>query len=120
MIWGKVLVEGLRLDASIGILDHEHERRQPLIVDLVLEVASGAPIAGDIASVYDYRRAADHARKLVNAGHIELVETFAEDLAQACLTDTVVETVTVRARKPDAIADADAVGVEIVRRRKQV
>ena len=119
MTWSKVLVEGLRLDASIGILDHEHETRQPLIVDLVLEVATGTPIIGDINSVYDYRRAANHARKLVDAGHIELVETFAEDLAQACLTDPVVETVMVRARKLDAIADADAVGVEIFRRRPQ-
>jgi len=117
MTWGRVFIEGLELDASIGILDEEHHRRQPLIVDITLEVDTGTPIEGDITSVFDYRMPVDHAKRLVARGHIELVETFAEDLAAACLTDDRVSAVTIRARKPDAIAEAAASGVEIVRSR---
>ncbi|MBC6440836.1 MAG: dihydroneopterin aldolase [Rhodospirillales bacterium] len=115
MSWGKVFLEGLLLEAEIGVLDHEHGRRQPLIVDITMEVNTGAPDENDLCSVIDYRVAADHARSLVASGHIELVETFVERLASACLKDTRVIKVTVRARKPDAIEDAEAAGVEIAR-----
>ncbi len=115
MSWGKVFVERLELDASIGILEREQGQRQPLIVDMEFEVDTGTPVAGDIASVYDYRAPVEHAKRLVEAGHIELVETFAEALADACLADRRVRKVRIRVSKPDAIAEARASGVEIVR-----
>lgn len=112
-----VFIRGLLLEASIGILDHEHHERQPLVVDVELEVETGPPVEGDLASVYDYRQPVEHARALVAAGHIELVETFAERLADLCLADSSVRTITVRVEKPEAIPGAEAAGVEIVRRR---
>ena len=66
-----VFVRGLLLDASIGVLEHEHYERQPLVVDIELEVETGPPVEGDLASVYDYRVPVAHARALVEAGHIE-------------------------------------------------
>ncbi len=113
----RVFVEGLALDASVGVLDSERDARQPLVVDIEMEVDAGAPVEGGLASVVDYRVAAGHARRIVDAGHIELVETFAERLAGACLGDPRVTAVRVRARKPGAVAGAEAAGVEIVRRR---
>ena len=117
MSWGRVFVEGLELSASIGVLEHEHRARQPLFVDITLEVNTGFPVEGDLSSVTDYRVPVDHAKRLVEAGHIELIETFAENLAAACLDDDRVLAATVRAWKPDAIADAKASGVEITRQR---
>lgn len=113
----RVFVEGLTLDASIGVLDRERAARQPLVVDIEMEVETGPPVEGDLSSAVDYRAAAGHARRIVAVGHIELVETFAERLAGACLGDARVAAVRVRARKPGAIADAAAAGVEIARRR---
>jgi dihydroneopterin aldolase len=115
MIWGKVFVEGLELEASIGILEHEHEVRQPLIIDIELDVDTGPPVEGDINSVFDYRIPVEHAKALVEAGHIELVETFAEDLAAACLQDKRVKRARIRVAKPNAIPEAHLSGVEIVR-----
>lgn len=115
MKWGKVFVEGLELEASIGILEHEHRQKQPLIVDIELDVDTGPPVEGDIDSVFDYRIPIDHAKALVDAGHIELVETFAEDLAAACLQDKRVKRARIRVAKPDAITQARLSGVEIVR-----
>ena len=112
-----IFVRGLRLEASIGVLEHEHHARQPLVVDLELEVETGPPVEGDLASVYDYRVPVQHARDLVAGGHIELVESFAERLAALCLEDASVRTVTVRAEKPEAIPGAEGAGIEIVRRR---
>ena len=115
MSWGKVFVEGLQLEATIGILEHERRALQPLVVDIELEVDTGTPIEGDINSVFDYRAPVESAKALVAAGHIELVETFAENLAASCLEDDRVRSVRVRVSKPDAIAEARASGVEIVR-----
>jgi len=114
-----VFVRGLRLDAQIGVLDHERGRVQPLLVDISLEVETGPPVEGDLATVYDYRVPVQHARTLVGAGHIELVETFAERLATLCLEDASVRAVTVRAWKPEAIPGVEAVGIEIVHRRSR-
>jgi 7,8-dihydroneopterin aldolase/epimerase/oxygenase len=115
MNWGRVFVEGLQLEASIGILEHERRALQPLLVDIELEVDTGAPVEGDINSVFDYRAPVECARALVAAGHIELVETFAENLAKSCLDDDRVRSVRVRVSKPDAIKEARTSGVEIVR-----
>lgn len=112
-----VFVRGLLLDASIGVLEHEHHARQPLVVDIELEVEAGPPVEGDLASVYDYRVPVAHARGLVEAGHIELVESFANRLAALCLNDASVRTVTVRVEKPEAIPGAEGAGIEITRRR---
>jgi len=51
------------------------------------------------------------------AGHVNLVETLAERIAGDCLADARVAAVRVRIEKPDVIANAQAVGVEIVRTR---
>jgi len=36
----KVFVRGLKVDAQIGVYDHEHGRAQPLLVDVELDVAA--------------------------------------------------------------------------------
>ena len=54
-------------------------------------------------------------KKIISAGHINLVETMAEEIAKFCLSDSRVISVKVRVEKPDIIADAAGVGVEIER-----
>src|SRR3546814_2748442 len=55
------------------------------------------------------------ARDAVAAGHVRLVETLAERLADECLADRRVLSVRVRVEKLDVFADASSVGVEIER-----
>ena len=56
-------------------------------------------------------------RSVVGAGHVMLVETLAERLAEACLVDERVELVRIRVEKLDVFDDLASVGVEIERRR---
>lgn len=109
----KVFVRGLRLEAEIGVHDHEQGRRQPLIVDVELDVAA----AGwrHLADTVNYETIVAAARALAAAGHIGLVESFAQRLAQACFAEPRVLRARVRVEKPEALApDAAAAGVEIV------
>jgi len=109
----KVLVRGLRLQAEVGLHAHEQGRRQPLIVDIELELAPAR--IEHITDTANYAEVADKAKALAAAGHCNLVETFAHRLAEACLDDDKVLRARVRIEKPEALApDAEAAGVEVV------
>ncbi|HEY2358929.1 MAG TPA: dihydroneopterin aldolase [Phenylobacterium sp.] len=108
----KVFVTGLKVQAEIGVYRHEIGRVQPLVVDVELDV----PSAGSerLSETLNYETILDAARGIASQGHIELVETFAERLARACLGDPRVTRARVRVEKPLALApDAVAAGVEI-------
>ena len=55
---------------------------------------------------------------IIAEGHVNLVETLCERIAASCLTDKRVMAARVRVEKPDIIAHARSVGVEIERARR--
>ena len=107
-----VFVRGLRVEAGIGVHDHEQGRLQSLIIDVTLELAP-APVER-LADTVNYETVAEAARTIAAAGHVGLVETFAERLAKACLNDGRVRRCTVRIEKPGALDGAAAAGCEVV------
>ncbi|WP_292029076.1 dihydroneopterin aldolase [Brevundimonas sp. UBA2416] len=107
-----VFVRGLRVEAGIGVHDHEQGRLQPLVIDVTLELAP-APVER-LADTINYETVAAAARAIVADGHVGLVETFAERLATACLDDARVRRCTVRIEKPGALDAAAAAGCEVV------
>ncbi|MDP1631172.1 MAG: dihydroneopterin aldolase [Caulobacter sp.] len=108
----KVFVRGLRVEAEVGVYIHERGKTQPLVIDVELDVS--AVHAERLAQTVNYERIANDARAIAAEGHIELVEMFAERLADRCLVDPRVTRARVRVEKPMALApDAQAAGVEI-------
>jgi dihydroneopterin aldolase len=109
----RVFVRGLRIDAQIGVYDHEHGRGQPLMIDVELQIEAAHCL--HIADTVNYETIVAKARAIAAEGHWKLVEAFTEKLAEACLSDIRVSRVRVRVEKPQALApDAAAAGVEIV------
>lgn len=119
-----VFIRDLVLQASIGVYPSEHESRQRIRLNLDLAVAdegSGALSRAavgrdDLARVVDYEAVANSARGIVASGHVQLVETLAERIAEAILADPRIRLVRVRVEKLDVFADAASAGVEIERR----
>lgn len=108
-----VFVRELRIDAEIGIYGHEYGRKQPLLIDVELEILAG-PIE-HISDTLNYEDVAARAQAIADAGHVMLIETFAERLARACLEDERVVQARVRVEKPEALAPrAAAAGVEMI------
>jgi dihydroneopterin aldolase len=108
----KVFVTGLKVQAEIGVYRHEIGRVQPLIIDVELDVPTAG--AARLSETLNYETILKAAQDIAADGHIELVETFAERLAQACLADPRVTRARVRVEKPLALApDAVAAGVEL-------
>ena len=108
----RVFVRGLRLRAEIGVHAHEHGRTQPLIVDVELDAELGG--ADRLADTLNYETVVAHAEAVLAGGHLQLVETFADRLARACLADPRVRRARVRAEKPDALPEAEGAGFELV------
>lgn len=114
----RVFVRDLLLDALIGIYPEERVKPQKLLVNLELWVAEtpGEP-PRSYAEVVCYENLVKRTKALLAEGHVDLVETLAERLAAICLEDARVLRTRVRVEKPEAIAEAAGVGVEIERRR---
>jgi dihydroneopterin aldolase len=120
----KMFIRDLVLHASIGVHAHEHAANQRIRVNLDLTIPDDAggnlsrPAVGqdDLSRVVDYEAIVNRIRAIVAAGHVQLVETLAERLAETCLMDPRVSLVCVRVEKLDVFADAASAGVEIERR----
>ena len=112
-----VFVRDLVLMCSIGVYDFEHENKQRVRINLDLAVFEGdiSAVADNIENVVCYEQITKAVRTVCQSGHINLVETMAEDIASVCLENIQVRSVRVRVEKLDVFEDASSVGVEIER-----
>ncbi|MBY0338479.1 MAG: dihydroneopterin aldolase [Acetobacteraceae bacterium] len=117
----RVFVRGLELQARLGV--HAHEKAAPQRILLHVELAVRDESAADgigpdaLGRVVDYEEVVRGARETVARGHVLLVETLAETIADAAMRDSRVEQVEVTVEKPDAFADVMSVGVTVRRTR---
>ena len=112
----RVFIRGLRVQAIIGI--HEHERMHKQAVCFDIEASTDARLARGRdhidSGVTNYARMREIAI-VAAAEEFQLVESLAERVAQRILAELGVAFVEVRVTKPDAFQDADGVGVSIRR-----
>jgi 7,8-dihydroneopterin aldolase/epimerase/oxygenase len=109
-------VEGLRLDAEVGVYPSEHGRRQPVIVSLEAEVApEAAHPDADLGHAVNYAALAETVRQVVGRRHHELLEDLAQELADTMFTDPRILRIALKIDKTAALDDADSVGVSYQR-----
>ncbi len=111
-----MFIRDLVLTCLIGV--HKLERKKPQRVRINLDLAVLEDSEGAVDNLDDvvcYEDVADRIRDLVDSGHVNLVETLAEQIAELCLDDERVRTARVRIEKLDVFEDAASVGVEIER-----
>lgn len=111
-----VFVRDLKVEATVGV--HEHEKRRPQIlsvsVDLTVRELPGAR-ADALDQVVCYEDVVRKVQAICEDGHVNLIETLAERIAVSCLEDARVHAVRVRVEKPQAFAECASVGIEIER-----
>jgi dihydroneopterin aldolase len=114
-----VFIEGLEIEALIGIYDWERRIRQPLLFDLEMAFDNRVPAASDdIAHTLDYKAVSTRIREFVTASDFGLVETLAERVAAVVLAEFPVQRLRLKLSKPGAVRGARAVGVMIERSRE--
>jgi dihydroneopterin aldolase len=116
--WRLVRVRDLVLPVSIGIYDFEKEAPQRVCINVECKVREGdGPIGDDIANVVSYEDIVNGIKSIIAEGHINLVETLAERIADFCLADPRVGYARIGVDKLDIVPEAASVGVEIERSR---
>lgn len=114
----QVLVRDIVVMASVGVYEHEKRYQQRIVVSVDLVIADRYDGRSDrLEDVLDYGDVVRAVHGVVEAGHVNLLETLAERIADGCLADRRVALVRVRIEKPDAFPDVGAVGIVIERAR---
>ena len=114
-----VFIRDFMVECLIGVYEHEKCSPQRVRVNLDLAVDEGEhPIIDDILNVVSYETMANGILAIADEGHVNLVETLAERIADMCFDDHRVDSVRVRIEKLDILENAGSVGVEIERFRK--
>ncbi len=113
-----IFIEGYTGHTVIGIHDCELHRPQPLRIDLCAGVPRPrACDTDDIAHTIDYGAMRTRLQQLLAEHRVQLLEAFAEQVADIALHEFHAHWVRVRVVKPRKFDDTEAVGVLIERRR---
>jgi dihydroneopterin aldolase len=98
-----IMLKGLRAYGHHGVFEFERANGQTFVIDVVLEVDL-APAAGsdDVTDTVHYGELADTLVAIVTGPPVNLLETLAARLADACLADARVQHATVTVHKPQA------------------
>jgi dihydroneopterin aldolase len=111
-----VFIEGLEIEALIGIYDWERRIRQTLVFDLEMAFDNRVPAAtDDIADTLNYKAVSRRLVEYVSQSDFGLVETLAERCAEIVLQEFKVQRLRLKLSKPGAVRGARAVGVVIER-----
>jgi 7,8-dihydroneopterin aldolase/epimerase/oxygenase len=116
----RITLTGLTGRGRHGVYDHERDESHPFVVDLVLELdITPAAKSDDVADTVDYGLIASSVVAIVEGEPVNLIETLAQRIADACLAEPIVDKVRVTVHKPDAplTVPFDDVAVTIERSR---
>lgn len=111
-----VFIEGLCVHTVIGAYAWERTIRQQLIVDLRMFWDTRAAASQDLLEdALDYAQICQRIEAFAETAQYLLVETFAEQLANVLQEEFKISSLVLKVSKPDAVAAARVVGVEISR-----
>jgi FolB domain-containing protein len=113
-----ILIKDLLIRGIIGIHDWEREKKQDILINIVMEAdCRPAGLSDDFEDAVDYRAVTKKVLVLVENSSFFLVEKLAAEIAEICLEDERVEMARIRVEKPGAVRFSQSVGVEVERRR---
>lgn len=111
-----VYIEGLTVEAVIGVHAWEREVRQTLVFDVELATDVRRAAASDaLADAVDYFAISERLRELAASSDCQLIETLAERCADRLRSEFGVAWLRLRLAKPTAVPAARAVGIVIER-----
>jgi FolB domain-containing protein len=115
----RIHIKDLLLRGIIGINDWEREKKQDILLNIVIfGDLYQAGQTDDLEHSINYRTITKEIIKHVEESEPFTVEALATQIAQICLKATGVQRVRVRVEKPGALRFARSVGVEIEREAK--
>ncbi|SEM38714.1 dihydroneopterin aldolase [Pseudoxanthomonas sp. GM95] len=114
-----IFIDGLQVQALIGVYDFERDATQPLVFDVEMTVDTRSAGSSDaLADTVDYAVIAQTIEAICTQSGFALVEALADTIATQLLRDFPIQQLSLRVTKPQAVPAARGVGVRIVRRKE--
>ena len=99
----QIELRGLRVHGRHGVLPFERRDGQDFLIDAVLSVDTRpAAATDDLALTADYGALSERLALIVAGEPVQLIETLAQRLAEACLAEPVVQRVQITVHEPNA------------------
>lgn len=112
----RIYVEDLRVKGTIGIFDWEKKIKQEISLSYEIDHDNLSASKEDkIEATTDYKTITKKIIAFIEDNKFELVETFAEKIAEMVITDFDVNWIKLRVSKPGALRFSKDVGVIIER-----
>ena len=113
-----VFIKDFIVQEIIGIHEHEKTEKQKIKFNIVVTVNQNTvPDEKDIKSIVDYEKITNKLENLVKNKKYNFLESLAEDSFKEIFEDKRINSVEIKIEKPDAIKNADSVGVEVFKNR---
>ena len=114
-----VFIKDFVIEEIIGFHKHEKIKKQKIKFNIVLDVnQSSVPYEKDIKSIVDYEKITNKLENLTKSKKYNFLESLVEDSFEKIFEDKRINSVTIKIEKPEAIKNAESVGVEVFKTRK--
>lgn len=114
----RITITGLRVRGRHGVFEHERRDGQDFVIDAVLWLDTAPAAAGDdLRLTADYGGLTSRLAAIVAGEPVNLIETLASRLAQACLSDPAVLETEITVHKPQAPVDQPVTDIAVTIRR---
>jgi len=115
----KVFINGLSIQTTIGFFAWEKQIKQTLVIDLVMgwNIVPAA-MNDQLDKTLDYAEISLAIERFSNDNSVDLLETLAERLASFLINTYQIPWLKLTIHKPNAVHNANSVGVEIERGQK--
>ncbi len=115
LVLDRISVRGLVLDCNIGVFEEEKLCTQRVRFTVEVSVYPTPHTKSDnVEHIVNYDTVVEAIRRVISKGHINLLETLAERVAEECLADRRAAKVHILVEKLDRLEGA-SLGVEIER-----
>ena len=113
-----VLIKDFTIYEIIGIHQNEKIIKQKIIFNIVIDVSqSTLPDENNLSSIVDYEKITNKLKNLAKNKKYNFLESLAEDSFKEIFADKRINSVKIKIEKPDAITNAQSVGVEVFKSR---
>ena len=113
-----VFIKDFIVQEIIGIHEHEKTEKQKIKFNIVIDVNQNTvPDEKNIKSIVNYEKITNKLENLVKNKKYNFLESLAEDSFKEIFEDKRINSVKIKIEKPDAIKNADSVGVEVFKSR---
>jgi len=112
----KIFIENLKVQGILGVHSHEQRTPQKILISIKVSVdISQAAAQDDVLQSVDYSTLTKEIVRFIKSHSFRTIEALIEALAEQILINNRVKSVWLRIEKPDAVPEAETVGVEIIR-----